>query len=126
MIARLAATILACLWFVQAAAAQTIELVMVEQAGCYHCTEWKKTIGPIYPKTPEGAYAPLRMVSRADAPPPDVTFARPVNFTPTFILVENGQELARIEGHPGEDFFWGLLDMMLRQNTDFADPVKTN
>ncbi|MHA7849957.1 thioredoxin family protein [Roseovarius sp.] len=126
MIARLVATILACLWLVQAAAAQTIELVMVEQAGCYHCTEWKKTIGPIYPKTPEGAYAPLRMVSRADAPPPDVTFARPVNFTPTFILVENGQELARIEGHPGEDFFWGLLDMMLRQNTDFADPVKTN
>jgi hypothetical protein len=126
MITRLLATTLAATWLFQAVAAQAVELVMVEQAGCYHCVEWKKTIGPIYPKTAEGAYAPLRMVSRADAPPPGVTLARPVNFTPTFILVEDGRELARIEGHPGEDFFWGLLDMMLRQHTDFADPVKTN
>ncbi len=40
-------------------------------------------------------------------------------FTPTFVLVENGVELARIEGYPGEDFFWGLLGMILKQNTDF-------
>ena len=35
-------------------------------------------------------------------------------FTPTFVLVREGRELARIEGYPGEDFFWGLLAAMLR------------
>ena len=37
---------------------------------------------------------------------------RPV-FTPTFILVADGREAGRIEGYPGEDFFWGLLAKML-------------
>ena len=38
------------------------ELVMVEQAGCHYCARWNAEIGPIYPRTAEGAYAPLRKV----------------------------------------------------------------
>ena len=111
---------------VAAPVAQATELLMVEQAGCHYCIEWKEEIGPIYPKTEVGAYAPLSMVSLASAPPEGVQFARPVTFTPTFILLENGQELSRIEGYPGEDFFWGLLEVMLVKHTDFAKPVQTN
>ena len=47
------------------------------------------------------------------------TGPRKVLYTPTFILVEGGQEIGRIEGYPGEDFFWGLLKMMLEAKTDF-------
>jgi hypothetical protein len=50
-----------------------------------------------------------------------VDLARPISFTPTFVLVEDGRELARIEGYPGEDFFWGLLGMLLEEHTDFAE-----
>ncbi len=98
---------------------QAAELIMVERVGCHYCIEWKTDIGPIYPKTPEGAYAPLRMIDIADAPPGDVKFSGKVVFTPTFVLVEDGQELGRIEGYPGEDFFWGFLEMMLKQKTDY-------
>ena len=62
------------------------------------------------------------MIARADlrqGPPEGITYERRVTFTPTFILVENGQEIARLEGYPGEDFFWGLLGMMLKAKTDF-------
>jgi hypothetical protein len=38
-----------------------------------------------------------------------------VNFTPTFVLLVDGVERNRIEGYPGEDFFWGLLGRMLDQ-----------
>ncbi|PIE14460.1 MAG: hypothetical protein CSA70_01515 [Rhodobacterales bacterium] len=107
-----------------ATSSQAAELVMVEEQGCYHCLQWKKEIGDIYPKSSEGAYAPLRMVDIDNGPPEGVTFARKVLYTPTFILIENGQELGRIEGYPGEDFFWGLLDMMLRDKTDY-DTDKT-
>ena len=95
------------------------ELVMVEEQGCYYCITWKNVIGPIYPKTPEGTFAPLRMVDIDDGVPSDLTYARKVVYTPTFILIDNGHEVGRIEGYPGEDFFWGLLGMMLEARTEF-------
>lgn len=101
--------------------AAAAELIMVEQKGCSHCNAWKDTIGPIYPKSPEGKFAPLRHVNIRDGAPDGVSYARPVNFTPTFILVEDGAEVGRIEGYPGEDFFWGLLDMLLKRTTDYTD-----
>ncbi|MBY6048549.1 hypothetical protein [Vannielia litorea] len=97
-----------------AARAETV-LVMVEEAGCAWCARWNKEIGPIYGKTPEGQAAPLQRVD-IGAPPGDIDFARGLHFTPTFVLVRDGAELARIEGYPGEDFFWGLLGQMLEQN----------
>lgn len=96
------------------------ELFMVETPGCHYCIQWKEEIGPIYPKTAAGQFAPLQQID-IDAPLPDgLSFARKVVYTPTFVLVEEGQEIGRIEGYPGEDFFWGLLEMMLKAKTDFA------
>lgn len=106
--------------------ARAAELIMVERQGCHYCIEWKTDLGPIYPKTAEGVYAPLRIVDIKNAPPADVEFDRRVIYTPTFILVEDGRELARLEGYPGQDFFWGLLEKMLVQNTDFEKPVQIN
>ncbi|WP_372674759.1 thioredoxin family protein [Aquicoccus sp.] len=96
------------------------ELIMVEQKGCSHCIAWKDTIGPIYPKSPEGEFAPLRVVDIREGAPDGVRYDRPVTFTPTFILVEDGTEIGRIEGYPGEDFFWSLLDMLLKRETDYT------
>ncbi|MCI2398110.1 thioredoxin family protein [Aliiroseovarius subalbicans] len=97
------------------------ELVMVEEPGCPWCAEWLAKLGPIYPKTAEGQFAPLRQVDIRDTRKAefDVELTRPILFTPTFVLVEDGQELARIEGYPGEDFFWGLLGQMLEDQTAF-------
>lgn len=93
-----------------AAAADPI-LLMAEEAGCFWCAKWNEEIAHIYPKTAEGQTAPLeRYDLHGEAP--DVVFTRPVHFTPTFILVDNGMEVGRIEGYPGEDFFWGLLTMI--------------
>lgn len=113
-------------WLVLALPARAAELIMVERQGCHYCIEWKTDLGPIYPKTAEGVYAPLRIVDIKNAPPADVEFDRRVIYTPTFILVEDGRELARLEGYPGQDFFWGLLEKMLVQNTDFEKPVQMN
>ncbi len=108
----------ALLFGLAALPARAAELVMVEQPGCGWCAAWEWEISAIYPKTPEGRAAPLRRIDLRDQPN-DLTLARKVLFTPTFVLVENGVELGRIEGYPGEDFFRGLLVTMLMQNTDF-------
>ena len=48
--------------------------------------------------------------------PDDIDFAsRPV-FTPTFVLVEDGKELGRMEGYAGDEFFWFVLGKLLDEN----------
>jgi len=86
-------------------------LLMAEEAGCFWCARWNEEIAHIYPKTAEGRTAPLERFD-LHSETPDVAFAKRVHFTPTFILIDDGKELGRIEGYPGEDFFWGLLGMM--------------
>ncbi len=91
-----------------------VELIMVEQQGCYYCELWNDEISEVYPKTAEGKAAPLRRIDLYEDYPPDLKFTTSLQFTPTFVLVDDGQELARIEGYPGEEFFWWLLSEMLR------------
>lgn len=111
-------------WLAFSAQAFAVELIMVEQRGCHYCDQWKEEIGPIYPVSSEGKFAPLTMVDIRDGAPEGIQFARPAVFTPTFVLVEDGAEIGRIEGYPGEDFFWGLLGMMLKAKTDYQAPAQ--
>lgn len=119
MIQRMILAVISACVLASAAAAET-RLLMAEERGCYWCAQWNEEIGHIYPKTAEGQAAPLQRYDlRSDSP--DVKFTRSVRFTPTFILVQDGVELARIEGYPGEDFFWGLLTDMLKASNIALD-----
>lgn len=89
-------------------------LVMVEQQGCAYCIRWTDEIGPEYPLTPEGRFAPLRRVDLRDLPD-DLIFSSRLVYTPTFVLMRDTTEIGRIEGYPGEDFFWGVLGRLLSQ-----------
>lgn len=90
-------------------------LLMVEEAGCIYCLRWKQEVGPEFPITPEGRAAPIEMIDiRSDEVDSYDLTSRP-RLTPTFILVQNKVELGRIEGYPGEEFFWGLLGQMLER-----------
>jgi thioredoxin-related protein len=100
--------------------AAAIELVMVEQEGCVYCEQWNEDIGGIYSKTTEGKFAPLRREDIFEMPE-DLEVARRVIYTPTFLIVDDGKELARLEGYPGPNFFWPLLGRLLRENTEY-DP----
>ncbi len=91
------------------------QLVMLEQAGCIWCQRWNKEIAPAYPNTLEGKRAPLRRVDIDLEWPADLAGIKSERFTPTFILVEGGIEIARMRGYPGDDFFWFLLDEMLQK-----------
>ena len=96
--------------------ARAAELIMIEQAGCVWCARWNAEIGVAYDKTPEGRAAPLRRVDLHAPWPQDLDAIRPERLTPTFVLSENGKELGRLRGYPGDEFFWVLLDEMLEKN----------
>jgi hypothetical protein len=95
--------------------AAPFRLIMVEQPGCAYCARWDAELAEIYPKTPEGQLAPLERVQLRAPLPEGLSFRSAPVFTPTFILIQDGAEVDRIEGYPGQDFFWGLLGMALHE-----------
>lgn len=95
------------------ATARAAELVYVHESGCPYCRQWERQIGPVYDKTSEGRRAGLRPIEKRAVALADLKLARPVRYTPTFVLVENGAELGRIEGYPGENFFWAMLARLM-------------
>lgn len=95
------------------AAADALRLMMIEQPGCHYCARWDAEIAPQYPLTDEGRTAPLVRTDLRAALPDGVTLDRPAAFTPTFVLLRDGHEAGRLEGYPGTDFFWPLLQDMI-------------
>lgn len=104
------------------------ELVMFESDSCEWCELWHEEIGVVYAKTAEARTAPLRRVSIEDPVPGDLEHIRGIHYTPTFVLMEDGREVGRILGYPGEDFFWGLLGMELEKLDldEFGNNVKSS
>ncbi|MFK7901503.1 MAG: transcriptional regulator [Nitratireductor sp.] len=91
------------------------ELVMLEQDGCFYCERWHEEIGIAYPKTDEGKFAPLRVVNIHDEMPKDLENLRMEPFTPTFVLMNEGVEIGRLRGYTGDEFFWFLLNDLIKK-----------
>jgi hypothetical protein len=100
-----------------AAPARAAELLMFERQGCAWCIRWEREIAPVYGKTAEGQAAPLRRINVDNGAPSHAEVGSrlkaTVLYTPTFVLVDNGQEIGRITGYGGPEQFWGLLGKML-------------
>lgn len=111
--ARVALALIGSLALIPGMAAAAVELLMFEQPGCVYCARWDAEVGPEYPLTDEGKAAPLRRLQLRAPLPEGINLRAQPAFTPTFILIRDGQEIGRIEGYPGEDFFWPLLDALL-------------
>lgn len=94
--------------------ARATELVLFEDPDCAWCRRWHVEIGPAYPLTEEGQAAPLRRVHIRQQAIAGVLLQRPITATPTFVLADEGREMGRIVGYPGEEFFYGLLGNLLK------------
>jgi len=94
--------------------ARAAELLVLVQPGCVWCARFDAEIVPGYPHTAEGRRAPLRRVDITEPWPAEFAAIAPERLTPTFVLVsDDGEEVARLRGYPGDNFFWPLLGEML-------------
>jgi hypothetical protein len=113
LLARPFAAVLVMLTVLSSASAA--ELVMYRRAGCPWCLAWEREIGPIYGKTDMGRRVPLRVIDLDQPDRREIFLSSPIRYTPTFVLVAENREIARLEGYPGEDFFWGNLDRIFKR-----------
>ena len=89
-----------------------VSLIMVDDPACRFCQTWNEAVGAGYAKSPEGAAAPLKRVPRGA---PELQGLAPVIYTPTFIVMDDGQELGRISGYSGPSYFYSdLRDILTR------------
>lgn len=94
----------------EATAASGVRLLMVEERGCRFCRKWDAEIAHGYRKSAEGRFAPLKRVQRGS---PEIKGLDPVVFTPTFIVVRSGEEVGRVTGYPGAEYFYSELRPIL-------------
>ena len=83
---------------------------MVADPDCRYCRTFEAEIGPRYPGTAEGRFAPLFKVRRKSR---ELSSFNPVISTPTFLLVRGTEEVGRITGYHGAGFFFAELDQVL-------------
>jgi len=107
----------------RAVPAHSAELVMFERAGCPYCEQFDRDVAPIYPRTPVGRQAPLRRVDIYAPIPRDLGFVRVERVTPVFVLIDQGREIGRIRGYPGEVNFWGLIENLVAKIAPPSDAI---
>lgn len=99
------------------AAAPAAELVMFAPRGaCAPCAGFERDIGESYAGSALGRALPLRKVEAEAERPADLRSIANIRQMPTFVVVDQGSEIGRIVGYPGEATFLKLL-------TDLADRV---
>lgn len=113
LVSQLSAIVLGLFSF--AGDALSAELVMFRREGCPYCHAFDRAIGTNYGKSDIARRAPMRMVDLDRDKQPKIALSAPIRFTPTFVLVDNGREIGRIEGYAGEDFFWGRLEVLMQR-----------
>lgn len=102
--------------------ARAAELLMFESRSCIYCLRWERDVGSTYDRTDEAKVLPLRRIDIGRQSASGVTLNSPVHYTPTFIVVDKGREIGRIEGFAGDDAFWGRLDELAAKLTARAAP----
>ena len=98
-----------------AALASKPQLIMFEQWGCEWCEVWNEEIGPILPKTAEGKCTTFSREDIHETESGILDRIKPIVFTPTFVVLEDGKEVGRVVGYAGEEFFWPQLSEHLKK-----------
>ena len=84
-------------------------LVMVTSDHCTFCQAWERDVGVLYDKSPYAPSLPITRVDIGSAMPEGVSLQSPVIGTPTFLIIQNGQEIDRQLGYDDKEIFWWWL-----------------
>jgi hypothetical protein len=82
---------------------------MVTSDQCPFCQAWELHVGAVYNKSSYATTLPLTRVEIGSKMPRGVTLQKPVVGTPTFLIIQNGQEINRQTGYSDGEMFWWWL-----------------
>lgn len=82
------------------------ELLMITSDFCPYCMAWERDIGQIYNKSPYASVLPLTKIEYGTSFPKDIQLASDIKGTPTFIILDDRNEIDRIIGYSDAEMFW--------------------
>ncbi len=90
-----------------------LQLVVLEVDGCIYCDVFRRRLLTAYEASKQGKKAPIRFVDINDPALGDIGLTQPVGMVPTFIMLENNQEIGRSPGLMGKQDFFRAIDYLL-------------
>jgi thioredoxin-related protein len=86
------------------------QLVVLEADGCIYCNVFRRQLLPAYEASLHGKKAPIRFIDINDPSLGKLGLTQPVGVVPTFVVLENNEEIGRIPGLVGRHDFFRALD----------------
>ena len=103
--------------------AYTAELLMFSMKSCRYCRNFLKEVAQEYKNTEHAKVLPLRIISMDRTTAPkwfDLAYDQqridPIKGTPTFIVWDNGQEVARLIGYNGKQKWYDDISRFINDN----------
>ena len=86
----------------------------------------RENIIPAYWRAAESQKLPMRVIDIEALGTAGHALKKPIDATPTFVFMRNGAEIYRIEGYPGRQNFFAVVDWILKQhvNAQLTAPPK--
>lgn len=94
------------------------ELLVFEDKACGPCILFDRQVGHLYDKTDEAKSIPLRRVQFGAPVPESIGIKHDISVAPTFVLIDEGQEVGRFEGYTHDELFWMNLNYLINQLTN--------
>jgi hypothetical protein len=106
---------IALLGFLFASGVRGAELLYFFSPSCGYCKAFDEEVALIYPRTDAGRVAPMKRVEvdPETFAPLDPGLPYDPGTVPTFVLVHDGREIARLNGYSGDELFWMSMQRML-------------
>ena len=101
------------------------ELIMFSTKTCGYCRAFLKEVAPTYAQSKYAKLLPLRIISMDEAHAPkwfdrayDEQRIDPIVGTPTFVVFNNGNEVARLMGYLSKEDFYKDIDGFYNKNLE--------
>lgn len=91
-------------------AGRQLEMVVLEIKNCIYCNVFRQRILPAYQASRQARRMPVRFVDINDPALADIGLTQPISVVPTFIVLEDNEEIGRIPGLVGHNEFFRALD----------------
>lgn len=95
-----------------------LEMVVLEVDGCIYCGVFRRQLLPAYQASRHGRAIPVRFVDINDEALARIGLTQPVGMVPTFVVLENNEEIGRIPGLMGHADFFRALDVITAGRLD--------
>lgn len=95
------------------ARAQNVELLVFEHEDCRYCRIFRSDVLPRYRDNGQEARAPIRFIRVEHTDTRRMNLHGGIHMVPTFVLMQDGQEVGRITGYWAPDNFFKMLANLL-------------